>query len=935
MYQNIYINRKENLVHLWDDEKGYNEFPLKKYAYKRHPNGNYTSIYGENLVKVYDYDDEDPNLIESDVQAELKVLRDLYPDSDEPSKGHKLGVVDIEVNTEGGYPNMEIADKEITAISLYDAITRTCYVFVNDKDRKIQDIEKEDKNWCPQSGYTPTEADNVKLKIKSYPGEDELLMDFLDVWQTCAFTIISGWNADMFDMPYLYLRIKNKLGAKIAKFLSPIGSCYMNSFRKTLTCGGLSVMDYILLYKKFSGKNEASYALANIGPKVVGIKKMTYDGSLNDLYKNDIEKFIQYNINDVKIVVAIDKKLQFIDLARRICHVGHVPYEDFGLSSHYLDGAILLFLKRNGGLIAPNKPSKIEPIGEDGIEDEEDDDDEIGFSGAYVKPPVPGRYNWVFDLDLTSMYPNNIISLNISPETKIGKVGNVVYTDAARAEKRKLVLVEIEDMEKKQRDRLFKDEEGLETYLEQRCIEFDMDFHARKQLSSYNVALEPKTHEEFSKYITENKYGLSSNGVLYRTDKQGVIPQILSKWFEERKDMRRKAAQCRKAGDMEGYFFNNQRQQVWKILLNSMYGVLGLPGWRWYDVDNATAVTTTGVTIIKTTAKAINSYYKQALGNTVDKDYVIYTDTDSCFVDAIPIIKKRFPDIDFKNDTVMTDAIMSVTEAVQTYVNDFYDIMAKRLFNLTEPRFKLERKKVLVNTTHTFEAKQEVISKTSLWLAKKRYAQWIIHKEGALLKEPELEVKGIDVVRTSFPIAFRSFMKSFLEMILTDYPQKELDEMILDFKKKIPQFDVIDLAKNTSVKYVSKKGKNYNPDNRQMFSFVEGSPAQVKAALAYNDLLGKWGMSKQCEPIHHGQKIKWVYLRQNRESLDCIALKADGTDPKKMMEYIKYHIDRTALFEKELKSKIANGKEEGIYDVLGWEFPNESMAIAAQFFSFD
>ena len=113
------------------------------------------------------------------------------------------------------------------------------------------------------------------------------------------------------------------------------------------------------------------------------------------------------------------------------------------------------------------------------------------------------------------------------------------------------------------------------------------------------------------------------------------------------------------------------------------------------------------------------------------------------------------------------------------------------MFNLTEKRFG--------DKTHTFDAKQEVISKTSFWLAKKRYAQWIIHKEGSLLKEPELEVKGIDMVRTSFPLAFRAFMKTFLEKILTDCPQKEMDEMILAFKAKVPSLDVIDLAKFATV----------------------------------------------------------------------------------------------------------------------------------------
>src|ERR1035437_5079828 len=430
-----------------------------------------------------------------------------------------------------------------------------------------------------------------------------------------------------------------------------------------------------------------------------------------------------------------------------------------------------------------------------------------------------------------------------------------------------------------------------------------------------------QTEEMLNDFLKENRLEIDKDGNIIEIVGKGVIPEILSVWFQQRKDMRKKAAECRKSGDNAGYVFNNQRQQVWKILLNSMYGVLGLPIFRFYDVDNAEAVTTTGVTIIKTTALAINSYYKQALGNTETKDYVIYTDTDSCFVDAIPIIKKRFPDIDFNNDAAMTEAIMVVTGEVQKYVNNFYDIMASNIFNLTERRFG--------DKTHTFDAKQEVISKTSFWLAKKRYAQWIIHKEGSLLDKPELEVKGIDMVRTSFPIAFRAFMKLFLEKILTDCPQKQLDEMILDFKAKIPSFNVIELAKNTSVKFVSRSGTNYNPTDRRMFKIVSGAPAQVKASLAYNDLLKKWGLDKQYEPILNSQKIKWLYMKQNPHNIEALSLKADGTDPKKMIEYITTYVDRNAMFEHELKGKL-----EDFYNVFSWEFPNESMKIAEQFFSF-
>jgi DNA polymerase elongation subunit (family B) len=927
MYQNIFISRKDNTVHLWDDEKGYSTFPLSKYAYKRQVGGQYRSIYGDELTKVYNFDSSDDNIFESDVPPETRVLLDTYDESDEPSKGHRLGVIDIEVDTTGGYPNNETADKAITSIALYDDAAKTCYVFILDNEGKVERQERDGGYWIPAKDWKPTDEDKVKIVIRGFETEENLLMTFMDKWQECAFTMVTGWNIDMFDMPYLYTRLKGVCGAKVAKFLSPIGTAYVNAFKKQLTIAGIAILDYLSIYKKTVVKMEPSYTLNSIGTKYVGMGKIPYKGNLNDLFKSDIDKFIEYNITDVKIVVALDKKLKFLDLVRNICHVGHVPYESFQMSSRYLDGAILLFLKKNGGFIAPNKPKD----GEEQYEEQQDDDEE-GFSGAYVKEPVPGKYNWVYDLDLTSMYPNIIISLNMSPETKVSKLTGVQYTDAGLVERRKKVIAEINELTPKRQAELWPTADDREDYVKMKCKEFDMELHVQKKITTYNLGQVPYSTDDFYKLIEQSNYSLSSNGVMYRLDKAGIIPTILQKWFQERKEMRKKAAECKKSGDMAGYNFYNTRQQVWKILLNSMYGVLGLPIFRFYDVDNAEGVTTTGVSIIKTTARAINLYYKKELGK--DGDYVIYTDTDSCFVDAVPIIKKRFPDVDFNNDAKMTEAIMCVTTEVQFYVNSFYDIMAKKFFNLNVIRFELERQKdVFVKTTHAFDAKQEVISKTSFWLAKKRYAQWVIHKEGSLLEHPEMEVKGIDVVRTSFPAAFRKFMEAFLKKFLVNSPKEELDKDILDFKETIKDLPIFDIAKNTSCKFVSKDGaKNYTPENRKPFQHVLGTPANVKAGINYNDLLRKWELDTQYEPIHHGQKIKWVYLNSNPFGFDNIAFKGDGNDPDKMLDFINQYVDRKAMFEQELKSKIAHKNKTGIYDVMKWEFPNTSMAIADQFF---
>ena len=847
MYQNIYIDKKTETVHLWDDQKGHVTFPVPKYAYRKKTGGRYRSVYGDELEKVTNFNRNDPSIFEGDVPPETRVLIDAYEDSDEPSKGHRVVFFDIEVSSEGGFPIIDEGDKELTAIALYDGATAKYTAFILDKEGKLQDSETND------------------TIIQSFNNEESLISHFMNKWEEIQPTIITGWNIDGFDVPYLYNRIKRVMGVNFAKRLSPIHECYYNKFAKRMVVAGISCMDYIELYKKFSGKNEPSYTLGAIGKKVVNIDKITYTGSLNDLYRDDIQKYIEYNLNDVKIVVALDKKLQFIDLARRICHTGHVGYEHFGTSSRYLEGAILIYLRRQGR-VAPNKPLEGREEYEQRLEDGEE-----GFEGAYVKPPVPGRYDWVFDLDLTSMYPNIIISLNISPETKIAKVEN-----------------------------------------------WNAEDFVRGKLTEVILSGQKYSAQDFNEMLVQNNLSVASNGAVYKLPKgegqEGTIPSILIKWFNERKEMRKLAKKHADAKEWEMYEFYDQRQKVQKILLNSIYGCLGLPVFRFYDKDNAEAVTLSGVSIIKTANMAINQYYKNVLGDDAKgNDYVIYVDTDSCFASALPIIKKTMPDIDMDDEKQMTEAILKVTEEAQTYVNKMFDIMAVRLFNVKK---------------HRFDAKQEVIAKSSFWLAKKRYCQFIINKGG--VECDELEVKGIDVVRTSFPAKFRTFMKQFLIDLLKKVDQATINNNILQFKEDMKNYGVIELAKNTSVKFKSEMTKaDYNPKSRQPFQIVSGTPAQVKAALYYNDLLAQFNLTKIIPPIFHGQKIKWVYLKQNEYGIECLAMKADGTDPQQIMDIITKYMDRDTMYEQELKSKLVD-----FYEVLKWEYPNSNWKAASEFFEF-
>jgi DNA polymerase elongation subunit (family B) len=840
MYQNVYYQRERNLVHLWDDKLGYRSFPYTRYAYEKAERGQYTSLYGDKLSKIFKFTKDDPNLFESDVPETTRILVDTYTDSDIPSEGHVILTYDIECEMDTGLPDVEKAENELTAIGLHDSATDHYWVLIMDKDGKMK------------------ESKNGNRSVIPFRDERDMCMKYLELYEYINPSIVTGWNIDYFDTPYLYNRMKRILGVKHANRLSPIGECFWSPYRKRFFMAGVSYLDYIGLYKSYTYVEMDNYRLDTVAMKELGRGKVEYAGNLDDLFKTDIEKFIEYNLVDVQLVVDMERKLQFVDLCRGICHAGHVPYEDFVYSSKFLEGAMLCYLKRKD-IVAPNKPADRQEMMQ-ALRDNEQEK----FIGAYVKAPIVGKYDWIYDLDLTSLYPSIIMTTNISPETKVGKITN-----------------------------------------------WDAQKYMKGEIDTYFIGDKSITKENLKKLFDESKYTVASNGVLYTSTKVGCIPAILDLWFDQRVEFRKLEKKYGEEGDKEKYAFYKKRQLVQKILLNSLYGVLGLPAFRFYDVDNAEAVTLTGQTVIKSTAEMANIKYNKELGTT-GKDFNIYIDTDSVFFSAVPILDHRYPNWkaeDPKDIAMKVDAIAGET---QDYLNNFYNILAERVFNVPADK-------------HRFQIKKEFVSRSGIWIAKKRYAQWIIAENG--IPCDRLDVKGLDVVRSSYPAQFRNFMSGVLIDILKGETEMVLTDKIYDFKKDLVNMDVTSIAKNSAVKELSK----YIPkkkDNRAMFQFNSGTPAHVKAAIAHNQLLVHFKCPAKHAPMRDGDKIKWVYLKQNPFGLDAVGFKGHD-DPDEIMDLVRMYIDYDKIFERELLKKL-----EDFYGALGWGAVLSSQKTAEQFFSF-
>jgi DNA polymerase elongation subunit (family B) len=419
--------------------------------------------------------------------------------------------------------------------------------------------------------------------------------------------------------------------------------------------------------------------------------------------------------------------------------------------------------------------------------------------------------------------------------------------------------------------------------------------------------------DELKKMFDNNKVSISSNGIMYRYDKKGLIPVLLEKWFNERVEFKRLMKHHADAGDMEksGYF--NRRQHIQKIVLNSLYGVLGLPVFRFYDVDNAEATTVTGQELIKFTEKITNHYYNTELGD--KEDYCIYTDTDSVFYSAKPLVQHRYPNADFEDDEFMTEQILKIAHEVQDYINKSYDVFAARVLN--------------VKGGHRFDIKQECIAKSAFWVTKKRYGQWIINDGG--VKCDKIDVKGLDIVRSNFPPAMRKLMKEVLQGVLSKRDKDELDELILGFKKEMKKMPIFDIALPTGVskltKFIDKRHSNKKIyGGGSIFTDIhKGAPVHVKAAIKYNDLLKHFDL-ENIEPIRNKEKIRWAYMKTNPLGIDALAFKGYD-DPKQITDFIEQYIDYDRLFEGALQKKI-----NMFYEAMSWDLPVDKINTLERFF---
>jgi len=570
-YKNITttsLGKNRHQITLWTDD-GVEQYEFQNYAYEKcyEKDSTHTSLKGEPLKKVTYWERDNPFIHYHDMPIHQKFLIDKYGINDEPSTSHKEIFFDIEIEMGGALTPEYIkrAPKPVTSIAWWYKQEDKWYILILDKEGKI-----------------PSSTVGNK-QIISVPNERELLTKWLNYLNKIQPDILIGYNSDYFDIPYLYWRMYHQLGERKANSFSPIGKIKEPSFQGTdgntifdpdqpIRIEGLYSLDYIRLHKKYSMSDEPSYKLDALGEKYCKLGKIEYDGSLDRLFETDKEKFIEYNFRDVEILKALDAKFNYIGLTKNLAHKGKIHYDDVYQSSKIHDGAISAYLLSEG-IVPPSRDRNLMS--------------KKNYAGGYLFCPKAGLYRYMFDEDLTSLYPSIIMSLNIGKETLVGRI--LDFNDRNNR-------LGLNDLQADEEDQL----RNMEWFTNQNKFN-KIDW----------------TSSKLVKLLTQYNLAISANGVIFRTDTPSVLSTILAKWFEERVLYKNLMKKAYKAGDVVGGEKYHLMQYTMKILLNSLYGATALPTFRYGNVILSEAITLSGQRIIQESALCANRHMNKVIRNEI------------------------------------------------------------------------------------------------------------------------------------------------------------------------------------------------------------------------------------------------------------------------------------------------------------------------------
>ena len=698
----------------------------------------------------------------------------------------KIFTLDIEVTAEKGFPDVENPIEEIL-----------CLTIKNQSNKNII-------TWGTKP-YFSKRADVTYIECQN---EKQLLMEFFKFWTKNYPDIITGWNTKFFDLPYLCNRIKLLVGDKVINKLSPWGlidSEQITVRGQTQTAydiKGITMLDYLDIYKKFIPVRQESYKLDYIAKVELGSNGKDanpYD-TFREWYTNDFQSFVDYNIKDVEIVDELEDKLKLIELVLTMAYEAKINYQDVFSEVRLWDTLIYNHLLKDNIQIPPR------------IEQAKDEK----YVGAYVKSPQVGQHKWIVSFDINSLYPHLIMQYNISPEKMVGV-----------------------------------NPEGI----------------------SVNNMIKKKVELN---YLKDKGCTITPNGAMFKIDNQGFLPKIMEKMYNDRVEFKKLEFEAKKNYQKTKdpiYAKETSRchniQWAKKISLNSAYGAIGNQYFRYYNVNQATAITTSGQFIIQYIEKKVNEYINNILKT--KQDYIVASDTDSIYLRLDELVNKVC------KDKTKEQTINFINRVVDSRIEPFIEKCFNELADYTNA---IGQKMVM---------KREVIADKGIWTAKKRYMLNVLDEEGFRYEEPKLKIMGIEAVKSSTPEVCRVAIKEAIRLIMNK-EESDLQNFIANFKKKFTDFEPEQIAFPRSCNNLR---KYYSAST----IFIKGTPIHIKGSLIYNYHLKDKRLDHKYPSIQEGDKIKFVLLQEpNPFKFNVCSYLATLPREFELKEYIDYELQFEKTF---------------------------------------
>ena len=863
MYRHCYWHPFEKVIKLRTWNKAGKrltvDVPFKPYLYIESPRGEYLSIFEEPVEKVEFKTPGERTRFEKsygskryyekfDVTQQF-LLDHFWDKHNQPGfDANPLRILffDIEVDEteDGSFPEASYAPTEINIITVYDSIDAKYYVF-------------------SKNSYTGTElGDNVVYK--NCTTERGILTAFMDLWKSNDYPdIVTAWNLNRFDMPYIVNRIRRVFGSAALEELSPYGNFYESLDKDKMqreytkyNFAGVQVIDHIDVYAKYKITKQESYKLDFIAQQELGIGKVDYQGEDNiyEFMRKHWNTFVEYNVRDVELLVKLEEKTRYFQILRMVSYMGCCNFDKGMMTIPGTNGAVAIRCRRKNRILHTF------------IRDVDPDEEK---PGGFVSLR-PGFARACVTFDAGSLYPNNAISLNISPETKVG----MAYFNSG------------------------------DTYNGESTDKVKFIF------SKNNLKYE-LNRSQFNKFIKDMNFCIAPNGCVFSQNVPGVFAQYMAEVFADRSAIRKEIKEHNKeletCTDKKRISFLKAEigrkdilQYALKILINSAYGAISSNKNPIGDSDLANAITTAGSTSIKHINILARQFVKLKNPDISAKDLeavVVFNDTDSC------CIRLDKCGVEVCKDGAVTPEGYALVQECDDYIDKEFQKWFKDTTNSNKCTVYFKREKIC--DAGVFLKKKDKDEE-----AKKNYILHILDNEG--VKKPSFKYTGVKFARSTLPMALKNAAKKVVEHLIISQDKKSteklLQELYEDFKKmELDNISIIQRCNN-----INKYSSNFDYKDTQKFgrlTYPKGTPGHVKAAMNFNIILEKLGLNGY-EKVKSGDMAKILYVHPvNKFAVDRIGFL--DTWPEEFNNY--FTIDYSTTFVKTVFEELKR-----IYNSVGW-----------------